>query len=111
MEQDNKKPSSKMPTGMIKRANPLSLQPSTSTSPIKKVSKSTTVKVRQTVESLSGPKAFMFFLPLVNQDLLKTIKTTYPKLKLAEIVEKAFLQLLKAERPNAYDALMKTRKN
>ena len=111
MEKDIQKLPAKTPTGMIKRSNPLSLGANTTSPNAKLVNKKTvTVNSKKPSVTLSGPKAFMFFIPMINRKLLQAIKAAYPQAKLSELVEKALLQLLKDERPNAYDELFKSGK-
>jgi hypothetical protein len=113
--QDSKK-TNRLPTGMIKRSNPLTLTPTEETSNegkkvVKKQNTKPTIKVAKPVEvSLSGPKQFLFFLPLFDKTLFTALKNTFPKLSNQALVEKALLTLLKEARPNTYDDLIKSNK-
>lgn len=107
-EQESNK-STRLPTGMIKRANPLSLNPSEEKSQNRKqVSK--TAKV-QTVDeeniSLSGEKKFFFILPFVNKALLTELKNVFPSISNQSLLDQALLHLLRTKRPNAYASLVK----
>lgn len=104
----------RLPTGMIKRANPLTLSPSEeSEKPVKTVAKKKTsvqpspAKPTKDV-TLTGPKQLLFFLPLLDKALLTSLKTAFPTLSNQALVEKALLTLLKETRPNAYDDLIKS---
>lgn len=107
---------SRLPTGMIKRSNPLTLTPTEETydegkKVVKKQTTKPTIKVAKPVEvSLSGPKQFLFFLPLFDKTLFTALKNAFPTLSNQALVEKALLTLLKEARPNAYDDLIKSNK-
>lgn len=113
MAEKETKNTNRLPTGMIKRANPLTLNASEEVTPeMKKPAKkkpvATTEKVsKPTNITLKGPKQLMFFLPLIDKALLSAIKTAFPALSNQALVEKALLTLLKETRPNAYDDLIK----
>lgn len=114
MAEKETKSTNRLPTGMIKRANPLTLNASEETPvPVKKTApkKTSTTKIAQPVAvSLKGPKQLMLFLPLVDKALLTALKTAFPTLSNQALVEKALLTLLKESRPNAYDDLIKSTK-
>lgn len=111
--QDNKK-TNRLPTGMIKRSNPLTLSPTEDTSvAVKKVVKKQTpkqsIKGSKPIEvTLSGPKQFLFVLPRIDKSLLTALKDAFPILSNQALIEKALLILLKETRPNAYDDLIKS---
>jgi hypothetical protein len=111
---EKNQPSNRLPTGMIKRANPLTLKPTEEATLVtKKVTKKSQPKANPTKSSpvvLTGAKQWFFILPLLNKELVRSIKNAFPGLSNQAIVEKALLTLLKEARPNAYDSLIKSMK-
>lgn len=102
-------------TGMMKRSNPLSLakpeKVSTSSQPSVTLKKSTASSIDGVIDTpLIGPTQWLFFLPLLNKDLLTALKTQFPTLTNKALVEKALLTLLKQNSSTAYDRLLKTLK-
>lgn len=111
MADQEKKTTSRLPTGMIKRANPLSLaSPKEEKKPLVKASERVTKSIKKSTVSLTGPKGFWFFLPKIDQALLATIKGSFPDLKPNQLLEQGLLTLLQEEKPSAYQALLKTLK-
>ena len=110
MKENESKLPAKTHTGMIKRANPLSLEKATEVSqapgtPVKK--KTTETKANTSaIETLKGPKQLAMFLPSFNKALVTAIKAEFPELNYVQAIEKAWLLLLAQEKPKAYAELL-----
>ncbi len=111
MADQEKKTTSRLPTGMMKRANPLSLASSQEKKkPAVKPTEKVTKSIKKSVVTFTGPKGFWFFLPKIDQALLATIKEAFPDLKPNQLLEQGLLTLLQEEKPTAYQALLKALK-
>jgi hypothetical protein len=111
MKENESKLPAKTHTGMIKRANPLSLEKATEVSqapgtPVKKKTTETKANTSAPIDALKGPKQLAMFLPSFNKALVTAIKAEFPELNYVQAIEKAWLLLLAQEKPKAYADLL-----
>lgn len=123
MENNEKKIVTKKTTGMIKRANPLTLSGETraEATPAKKVSKKvasttnspvpTQPRVDVTSLSINGPRQLVLLLPLLNKQIVQALKAQFPKASLQQLTEQGLLLLIQQQNPEVFAALVASLKN